>query len=215
MLAVIAAHLVARRRPRRDGEEDPGFLAMLPGGSVLLFLGFCMALVYLVKTWFGHYIVERALGPTWLLTDILFCWLAWFIGRHALKADAAEPARWMYLLCAFAVAAPGAQALFTWADRFVWPGPFTFLMVSSWLAVCGWGYWRLWRWRGLVAEEPVKDSSLILYAAAWRVAGSVAIVLAYHPAIFDERAAEAYSLLIDLPSRALFSYAFLTARLDV
>jgi len=66
-----------------------------------------------------------------------------------------------------------------------------------------------------VAEEPVKDSSLILYAAAWRVAGSIAIVLAYHPAIFDERAAEAYSVLIDLPSRALFSYAFLTSRLDV
>lgn len=215
MLAVLAAHLVSRRFPRASRREEPGRPGVALAGGVLIFLAFCMASVYLVKTWFGHYVAERGIGPTWLLTDVLFLAGAWLLGRRALEREDGEPPRWVYALCAFAVCAPAMQTFFTWADTFSWPGPLTFVIGSAWAAACAVGFWNLWRWRGAVDEAPVKDSPLVFYAAAWRVAGSAAVLLAYHPAVFDERAAAAYAVLVDLPSRAMFSYAFLTTRLDV
>lgn len=217
MLAVMAAHLVSRRSARRAAPGEPlGAHARLAAGALgLLCVG--AAAVYLVKTRFGHYIAERMVGPTWLLTDVLFAAGAWRLSRAALAGDGdpAEPARWMYVLCAFASWVPGVQSVMTWGDEFSWPAAVIFLLVVGWTAACGWGFWRLWRGRGFVDETPTRDCALISYAAAWRVVGSAALLLAYSPGVFDERAAAAYAVLIDLPSRLAFSYAFLTSRLDV
>lgn len=213
MLAVMASHLVSRRRPRREAE--PSRLGGVPAAAALAALGACMAAVYLVKTRFGHYVAERMVGPTWLLTDVLFALGAWTLHRRAVERDPAEPPPWHYALCAYAVWAPAAQVLAAWGREFSWPGALTFMLGAAWTAGCGWGFWRLWRWRGAVDETPVRDSRTVLYAAAWRVAGSAAVLAAYHPAVFDERAAAAYAVLVDVPSRLAFSYAYLTARLDV
>ncbi len=213
MLAVMAAHLVSRRFPRSSAE--PSAAGTVPAAGILGVLVFCMGIVYLVKTAFGHYIAANAVAPSWLVTDILLVAAAWVLGKRALSNEDPVPPRWAYVLCAFAVCAPLMQAFFTWADQFRWPGPLTFMLGAFWVAGCAIGFRNLWQGRHSVDAAPVSGSNLVVYAAVWRIAGSMAILLAYHPAVFDERAAAAYAVLVDLPSRAMFSYAFLTSRLDV
>lgn len=215
MLAVIATHLLSRRFPRERDAQAPGLLASLPAGGLLAVLGGLMVVVYLVKTWFGHYIAERGVGPTWLLTDVVFFIGAVALARQVLAREDAAPPLWTYVLCAFAVCAPAMQALFAWSFVFAWPAPLTFMLSAAWLFVCVLGFRNLWVARADVDETPLPGSPFILYAAAWRLVGSAVILMVFQPAFFDERAANSYALLVDLPSRALFAYAFLTSRLDV
>ncbi|MDX6768915.1 MAG: hypothetical protein SF051_05240 [Elusimicrobiota bacterium] len=215
MLAVLATHLYSTRFPRRSPDETAGQESSLPAAAALSVLGAVMVLVYLVKTWFGHYIAERALGPTWLVTDILFAGGAVLLARRALDADPDEPSGWAYAGGGLVVWMPGVQTLFTWGESFAWPGAVTFLMGLSWTAAVGVGFRNLWAGRFAVYESRVRVSKIALYAAAWRVVGSLALLAAYAPAPFDENAAAAYAVLVDIPSRAAFCYAFLASRLEV
>lgn len=213
MLAVMSAHLVSARWKRT--EERRGRLAAVPAVAGLGLIVLAMAMVYLVKTGFGHYIVERTLGPTWLLTDALFLAAAAVLLRRGLANEEGGLHGAVYVLCAFASWAPGNEILLVWGERFAWPGILTFLLCASWAVSFAWGFYSLWRWRGVVDETPVSRHPLLLYAAAYRVVGSLALLAAYHPAVFDERTAAAYGLLIDVPTRLAFSYALLGSRLDV
>lgn len=213
MLAVMACHLVAWRLPRPEDPEAKW--RAIPAIALLGLIVLAMLVVYLVKTNFGHYIAERTVGPTWLLTDILFAVAAYQLLRRALDRDELDLPAPLYALCGFATFAPGNQVLLEWSQRFRWPAVLTFLLGASWAAGCAWGFWNLWRWRGLVDETPRRGHPFVLYAAAWRVVGSIALVAAYHPGVFDERVASAYALLIDVPTRLAFSYALLSSRLEV
>lgn len=213
MLAVMAAHLVSSRWPRPEDPEAKW--RAIPAIALLALIALAMLGVYLVKTGFGHYIAERTIGPTWLVTDVLFAVAAYQFLRRALDRDELDLPAPAYALCGFATWAPGNQVLLEWAQRFRWPGVLTFMLCAAWAAACARGFWFLWRWRGTVDEAPRRGHPFILYAAAWRVVGSIALVAAYHPGVFDERVASAYALLIDVPTRLAFSYALLSSRLDV
>lgn len=211
MLAVMASHLAASRFPR--GAESERGLQPALAKAALSALGAAMLGVYAVKSYFGHYIGELQIGPAWLLTDVLFAAAAWALAAAALRRAPDEPPPWMHALAAFVTWAPGMRLLFAWAQEFSWPGPLAFMLGAAWTAGTGWGFWQLWRWRGAVDETPLALSPVLLYAAIWRVAGGTALLLAYSPAVFDARAAAAYMLLVELPTRAAFAYAFLGSRL--
>jgi hypothetical protein len=213
MMAVMAAHLVASRWPRP--QEPESRWRAVPALALLGVILLAMLAVYLVTTAFGHYVAERTIGPTWMLSDILFAVAAYHILRRALDRDEGEFPAAIYALCGFSTWAPGNQILLEWSDRFAWPAVLTFLLCSAWAAGAAWGFYRFWRWRGVVDEKPVRAHRFILYSAAWRVIGSLALLAAYHPGLFDERVASAYAVLIDVPTRLAFSYALLSARLEV
>lgn len=215
MLAVMAAHILSARFPRRDPVDGPDLIAGLPAMGALSFLGLVMGVIYLIKSYFGHYIVERMAGPTWLITDIGFTICAVLLTRRVLDRDPHEPPSWSYLAGGVLVWMPGNQILQTWGEEFSWPMPVTILLSLLWAAGVVLAFRNLWAGRLHVDEAPRRASPALFYAAAWRLVGGAALLAAYAPAIFDERAAAAYAVLIDIPSRAAFCYAFLTSRLDV
>jgi hypothetical protein len=213
MLAVMAAHLLSARWPRPETVRSRW--AAAPAAAALAALTLVMIVVYLLKTAFGHYVVERAIAPTWLVSDLLFLAGAYQLFRRALDRDEDEFPGWVYALCGFATWAPGNEVLIEWGQRFAWPGVLTFMLCASWASAAAWGFYRLWRWRGVVSEAPVRVHPFVVYAAVWRVVGSIVLLSVYRPGLFDSRVASAYAVLVDLPTRLAFSYALLSSRLDV
>lgn len=211
MLAVMATHLLSVRFKRPPPQERSERAAL---GLLALLLA-VMAVVYSVKTYFGHYIAERMIGPTWLITDILFVFAAVRLARRYLAEEPSEPPRWTYGLGAFVVWSPGSLILSVWKDNFSWPLPVALLLGLAWTAAVALGFRNLWVSRMFVDETPARASPVVLYAIAWRVIGGAALLLAFSPGEFDERVLGAYALLIDIPSRAAFCYAFFTSRLEV
>jgi hypothetical protein len=215
MLAVMAAHVLSARFPRRDRVDGPDLVAGLPALGVLSVLGLVMGVIYFIKSYFGHYVAERMVGPTWLVTDVVFVVAAFLLARRVLERDPYEPPTWAYLVGGLLVWMPGNQILWVWGEEFSWPMPVTVVLAAVWAAGVVLSFRTLWVGRAHVEETPRRASPVLLYAVAWRVIGSVALLAAYAPAVFDERAAAAYAVLIDIPSRAAFCYAFLASRLDV
>ncbi len=215
MLAVMASHLLSARFPRREPVDGPDLVAGLPALTALSILGLVMGVIYLIKTYFGYYIAERYIGQTWLLTDILFTGAAFVLARRVLDLDPYEPPTWAYLAGAFLVWMPGNQVLWVWGGEYSWPLPVTILLAGLWAAGSALAFRNLWAGRFAVEETPLRSSPIVMYAIAWRIVGGLAMLAAYAPAIFDDRAATAYSILIDIPSRAVFCYAFLASRLEV
>ena len=215
MVSVLALHCVARRRPRPEEPEEPSvavwaFLAFAAGGA---------ACVYGVKTAFGFYRADRLLGPTWLAADCLFAWIAWRLARRArLRAeDGDHSARegWIWAAAAFSVWLPAARLVARASAAFGPPAVLLYFFVGVWTVACFGLCRQLWKERSHSAGAPVRASGAAAAAALVRAGGALALLAWLGAGAGDEKAALLFSVLVDLPSRALFGWAFLTSRLEV
>ncbi len=216
MTTVLALHVAVRFRPR--GEVEPKEMGMLP----IIFLIFCFAAavsVYGVKTAFNFYRADRMLGPAWLIADILFVFVAWTLARRA-RARSEEDAEtgresWVWSLAAFAVWLPGARFIARACAASGLPGAFFYFSVGAWTVVLA-GLCR--RLRAALPTDlgsPKARSGAALAAVLWRAAGALILAVCLGADRGDARAAGLFSAMIDWPSRALFAWVFLTARLKV
>lgn len=213
LVAVCALHAADALWPR--GEAPPGI--SLPEASGLVFLPCAAACVYLIKTLSGRYRFERMIGDTWLLADLLFIGAAWLLARRAFeRAGLAEPHaldRWVWALAGFCAWLPGAQLLARLLQALSWS--FILAAVGGWTALLGAGLRRLWRRRGHAPLSPVRASGLVLGAALWRLIGAGLLLSVFGSFAADGRAAFAFTVFVELPTRLIFSYAFLTSRLRI
>jgi len=213
MVAVLALHAARVLLPRDETQRT----LKMPELAGLVFLPGLALCGYLIKTLSGRYRFERMIGDTWLLADLLFLIAAGLLVRRALARGAAEEPgerdRAVWLLAAFCVWLPGAQALGRLAEFAPWP--FVLSLVAAWAAAVGWGAWRLWVERGHADTTPRRASTLMLGAAGWRLAGAMLVLLLWGTGEADPRASFAFSLFVELPTRLVFAYAFLTSRVEV
>ncbi|HAZ07294.1 MAG TPA: hypothetical protein DCZ01_01960 [Elusimicrobia bacterium] len=213
LVAVCALHAADTLHPR--GEAPPGISLLEAAG--LVFLPGAAACVYLIKTLSGRYRFERMIGDTWLFADLLFIGASWLLARRAFaRAGLTEPCeldRGVWVLAGFCAWLPGAQLL----ARFLQALPWSFILtvVGGWTALLGAGLWRLWRKRGDAPLPPVRASGLVLGAALWRLIGAGLLLPVFGSFAVDGRAAFAFTLFVELPTRLIFSYAFLTARMHI
>jgi len=213
MVAVVSLHVADAILPRLESGVETGPWERV----VIVAVAFMAGMVYLTRTIFGLYRYERMIGSTWLLADLLFAAGVWTLARHAyVDADRETPPerdRWLLGLAAFCVWVPGAQALArAGAD---WPDALLGLCLASWAAAVGWCARRLWVERDRADHEPRRVSPFVLGLAGWRLAGAVLICGVFGSAQNDDRAVGAFSLLVELPTRAVFAYALFTSRLRV
>lgn len=213
IITVLSLHAAGALLPREETEHRLK-LPELAGLVILPGLAFCG---YLIKTISGRYRFERMIGETWLAADILFLIAAVLLIRHALaRADeegTAERGRGFWFLAAFCVWLPGAQALGRFAQ--LWPWPFVLSLVVGWTVAVGWGGWLIWKERAIADRATRRVSRLMLGAAGWRAAAAVLILLLWAPGEVDARASFVFSVLVEMPTRLVFAYAFLTSRVEV
>lgn len=216
MTAVLALHLADRLRPR--GEEEAAEM----GVSTFCFLVFVLGadvIIYGIKTHFDFYRAERMLGPTWLVADLLFAGVAWTLARRAWRSSEAEaescrePGVWG--LAAFSVWLPGARLIARLCLMADLPSVLVYFFVGAWTLGAGVIVWRLWSERGHAGLSPLFGSRPALTAALWRAAGALLLVAAFGADLNTAGAAGVFSAAIDLPSRAVFAWVFLTSRLKV
>ncbi len=216
MTAVLAYHAADRIRPRGDGE--PAEMGML----TIVFLAFSLgaaAAVYGVKTALNFYRADRMLGDSWLVADIVFAAAAWTLARRAWTRTEEDAERgrepWVWALAAFAVWLPGARLIARACMAVELPEVLLYFFVGSWTAAAAWLFWRLWKERGHADLLAVSGSRPALASGLWRAGGAVILALWLGADLNDSSAAGLFSALIDWPTRALFAWAFLTARLKV
>jgi len=218
MTTVLALHIAERLRPRREEfQAEMGLLAM-----VFLVFGLgTAAAIYGVKTAFNFYRADRLLGSTWLLADLLFAAAAWKLASRARVRSESEDEidggrePWVWALAAFAVWLPGARLVARACAATELPGVLLYFFVGAWTLGAAGLFWRLWTERGHAELEPVSGSRPALAAAAWRAAGALLLVVTLGSELSDARAAGIFASAIDLPTRALFAWAFLTSRLKI
>lgn len=217
MTAVLALHGAVRLRPRREpAPESAGLL--LP--VFLVFVLGAAACVYGIRTAFGFYRADRLLGDTWLFGDLLFAGLAWALFRraseHSWEGEAPERENWVWALSAFVVWLPAARLVARVCALFELPDPLLYFFVGAWTVAAGVLFWRLWRERAHAAlVEPRELSRPAAVAALWRAAGSLILAAALGAGLADPRAGAMFSAFVDLPTYALFAWAFLATRLKV
>ena len=213
LVAVCALHAADALRPR--GEAPSGTSLLEAAG--LVFLPCAAACVYLTKTLSGRYRFERMIGDTWLFADLLFIGAAWLLVRRAFaRAELTQPCeldRGVWVLAGFCAWLPGAQFLARLLQALPWS--FILTVVGGWTALLGAGLWRLWRKRGHAPLPPVRASGLVLGATLWRLIGAGLIPSVFESFVVEGRSAFAFTLFVELPTRIIFSYAFLTARLKI
>lgn len=214
LVAVVALHVADARRPRPT--EEPAETG-LPELAALAFLPGAALVGYLADAFSGRPRFERALGPAWVLSDLLFAAAAALLARRVLARSESEEApprdRGLWILGAAAGWLPGAQLAARLGGE--WLSPMSVVLLAGWTAAYGAWFAGLWRGRGLFADEPRRAVSPILAAAAWRLAGAVFLVATVGPMIGDPRSAAVYTFLVDLPVRLLFLSAFFRGRLAV
>jgi hypothetical protein len=191
------------------------------GGAVAVFdwglIAAGAAFVYLLMTVTGRYRYERMLGSAWLAADVLFAGVAVALVRRALSRAAEEEPperdRGVWALAAFCAWLPPAQVLARVAGD---PAGFlsSFLLLL-WTGAFGFGAWRVWAERGYADQEPRRASRPALALALWRLAAIAAVAFYLGSSGDDGRAAGAYQVFVDLPSRLAFSWIFFTGRLAV
>jgi len=212
MIAVLSLHAVDAALPREERRDRAGPEIVLAG-----VIAVCAFVNYLFETLTGRYRWERMIGDGWLAADLAFAAAAFYLLRRAWRGAAEEEpperSRLVWALAAFAGWLAGAQILARVAGA---PTGFVagFLLLI-WTGALGFGVWRLWAERGYVDPEPRRGSRLALGLVAWRLLASVAIAWAFVSAAQDSRAAGAFQLFVDLPSRLLFAWIFFTSRLAV
>ncbi|MEK7390349.1 MAG: hypothetical protein AAB036_11715 [Elusimicrobiota bacterium] len=214
MTAVVSLHALRVLRPESKvpalTDRRPLFLALALGA-----IG--AACVYAVKTVFNFYNAERLLSPSWLLGDVLFGAATWALLRMALTRSRAKESsfrdRRFSLLAAFAVWLPGARVGARLCVGLDLPDAVMYFVVVVWTAVIVRLFWDSVGMR--LEEETATRSRPALAAALWRAGAAVCLLMLWGSAREDARMAGAFSAFVDLPSRALFSWAFLTARLKI
>ena len=213
MVAVLALHVADALLPREETEHR----LRMPELAGLVFLPGLALCGYLIQTLSGRYRFQRMIGDTWLLADILFIVAAGLLVRRALaRAEEDEPGerdRGVWYLAAFCAWLPGAQGLGRLAE--FWPWPFVLSLAAAWAAAVGWGTWRLWKERGHADETTRRASPLMLGAAGWRLLGAMLVLFLWGTGEADPRSSFAFSLLVELPTRLVFAYAFLTSRVEI
>lgn len=224
MTTVLALHAAARLVPRpaegERGYSSPyGSVASFAAPAFLVFVLGTAAAVYGVKTYLDFYRADRMLGPTWLAADLLFAGAAWLLARRAWRRSEEDAEtgreRGLWALAAFAVWLPGARIVARACMAVELPLVLAYFFVGAWTAAAGWLFWRLWRERTYADPAAVAGSRPALAAAAWRAAGALLLTAWLGADLNDVSAAGIFSAAIDWPSRALFAWAFLTARLEV
>lgn len=224
MTAVLALHVAERAFPREraapdDSEEPAGPAPQVLTLSFLAFTAGTAAAVYAVKTAFNFYRADRMLGPTWLVSDLLFlaasALLARRAWREAREEEAGQRPPWVWALAGFVVWLPGASLVGRACLAAGLPSVLMYFFVGAWSAV-SWGLcWRLWRERGHAETRPLSGAKPAMTAALWRAGGALMLIATLGYDLNAERTAGLFSVLIDWPSRALFAWAFLTSRLRV
>jgi hypothetical protein len=212
MITVLSLHAVDAVLPREERRDRAGAELILAG-----VVAACAFVDYLFSTVTGRYRWERMIGDGWLAADLAFAAAAYFLLRRAWRGAAEEEpperARITWALAAFAAWLAGAQLLARIAGE---PTGFVagFLLLV-WTGALGFGAWRLWAERGYVDPEPRRASRAALGLLGWRLLACAAIAWAFVAPTPDSRAAGAFQLFVDLPSRLLFAWIFFTARLAV
>lgn len=216
MTSVLALHVAERLRPRKEAEApEMGLLTII----FLVFTVAAAAAVYGVKTSFNFYKADRMLDSYWLVADILFLAGAWVLARQARdrseEGDDEGRADWIWRVAAFSVWLPGARFIGALCTAYELPDALMYFFVGGWTVAALVVFWRLWKERGHFDPTPVSSSRPALIAAGWRVAGSLLLILWLGADLNDMRTGGFFSTFVDLPSRALFAWAFLTGRLKI
>lgn len=213
MVAVLSLHAADALLPREETERALK-LSELCG---LVFLPAIALCGYFLRTFTGRYRYERMIGDTWLAADALFLIAAVLLYRRVLaRAAEDEPGerdRGLWPLAAFCVWLPGAQGLGRLAE--FWPLPFVLSLACAWGAAVSWWVWRLWAERGHADSPTRRAAPALLAAAGWRLAGALLVLLVWGAGADDPRSTFAFSLLVELPTRLVFAYVFLTSRVEV
>lgn len=217
MTTLLAAHLVERLRPRGEQErsDGPDMLTM----AFLVFVAAGAALVYLINTVFNFYKADRMLDATWLAADIGFAWLAWKAARSCLEHSENETPLSrdgvVWAVAAFSVWLPGARFLARAADGAGLPAILIYFIAGVWTAVAAWLFHQSWKERGHHPLEPVGESKLALWTAAFRAGACLVLVLWLGDDLNMPRGEAMFSALISWPTRAAFAWLFFTSRLKV
>ncbi len=210
MLSVLWLHVVEAARPRREATTSWFGTALL--GAV----AFGAGAVYILKTAWDHYRIQRVLGLEWVVADLILAGLAYLLWRRSRRPGrpAGAPA-WVWWLAGGGLWMSGASALGQFGVRFGLPQPAYATMQAAWVLGVALAGWLAWRGRAQVAEVPEKRQRLVLAAAALRLAGAAAFLYLAGPSELSSRAGFWPALTFEVPSRLLFYYAFFTSRLEV
>lgn len=214
MIAVLSMHVLDRFRARPAENPEPGIVAH----ALLAFIAGGAALVYGIRTAFGFYRADRLLGPTWLAADVLFSLLAWRLIKRALeRADEEHAPReeWVWVAAAYCVAMPMSRLIARVGFAFDLPAVLVYFFVAVPAAAVAYFARLLWRERLHAPTEPARAVRAAGGAALWRAVGALVLLAVLGKGIEDDKAALYFSVFVDLPSRALFAWAFLTGRLAV
>jgi len=213
MIAVLWFHCLESFLPRnRQGAPlwRVVFLSVIAAGAAVIFLW---------KTLMRHYRVEYMLGPMWFLDDAALAaaaaWL-WSVFRRSLRQDGGDYVNppWVWAAVGVGLWLSGSRIVAQACDGLsLSPAPHLAAQLV-WMGALAAAFRVLWRDRHAGSAEPLPRGRLALAAAGWRVAGAL-LWLAFFGAGDDPRLGFWSVLLFDLPSQGLFTYAFLTSRLEV
>lgn len=217
LVTVLALHALDWRLPRPPEPAGPGALLDLLELAALVFIPAGLLAAFLGDMYTGRSRVDLALGPTWLLADLLFALMSWALYSRALaraRSDEPlprEPVVWgAAALCAWI---PGAQLAVRLGGARI--NPLSLTLISLWTA--GFALWfaGLWRRRGVFAAAPRRALAPVLSLAAWRLAGAVLLAAVVGSMDADPRAGAAFTILVDLPVRLGFVGIFFVQRVAV
>jgi hypothetical protein len=216
LTAVLSLHLLQVLRPRREEDGEPSLSGAAPAVALVGVTAAAAALVFGLKTAYGIHRVDRLLGAGWLTADLGFLAVAWLlIGPLRRGEEEGERAGtpWPAALAAGALAVPAARLCARVAAAFELPGALMWGFAAAGAGVLAWLVWRLWRDR-VLAEPPEEGRSRAALAAAlWRALAALALWSQFDPA--DQRLPAVFSLVVELPTRAVFAFLLLSSRLKV
>lgn len=210
MTAVLALHAFGYARPRADAASPK---ALLYAGLAVILTG--AACGYALKTSLNLYDAEILMGST-LFGDLFFAALAGALFFRAKKQSEAPslPGRepWIVGLAAFAVWFPGARFIAHLCAMSGMRELMLYTAVGAWTAAI---YVLFRKWRQPRETDAQSLSREAMGAAIWRACGAIAIALIIGSMQTDGRAEGMLAVLVDLPTRALFAWIFLTSRLAI
>lgn len=220
MRLVLWFHCLSALFARREEPLESNWAV----GVVVGLIGALAVFILLFKSYFGYYQAERLLGALWPMTDVFLLGLAWLLWSR-LRLSIARAARsstyryqnplWVWVVAASGLWLLGSGLLARLAEGFELPPPLFYSVQAAWSLGLGVFGYTSWRDRAAFDDAPKRRSSALLAAAGLRILGTLVLLKLFGAASENPRAGFWGSLLVDLPSKLLFYYAFLTSRLEV
>ena len=215
MIFVLWFHCLAALFPRGRHLYERRFR----GWVLVAAIAAAAAATYAFKIHHGLYRGETLLGPFYIFVDTILAALAlrflWRLRRTWGAELRLKDSRWIWGWAGVILWMMGAQILAEMSGIWKATEGFFYFLQFGWVIGLVAAGGLAWRRRPKAQDEEVSASRPMLAAGGLRILGSVLLVLLVGPTDRFPEMNILAGLLCDLPSKALFFYAFFTTRLEV